>query len=501
MASQASLKREIARLRDDLRAQGGTWREIASVIGARHRVNARVAFRLAHGWTQREVAARYNERWPDERPKTFKHVSYWENWSLDAAPCASARTPSYQDLDRLARLYECSVADLLDGADHSALDANFRARALVPPLPVTHDGRDVPYGRAREGGDPTNRRDALRLSLAAAVTPYALERVLGDAAAEAMEFTRQTGVTGVGSGALEHLEAVVTDLDRCYYRAPLAEQFAVARAYRQRVQELIQGRHTLKEGRRLYVYAAWLDEAMTWLALNLGDRRAAKAYALDCFEHADQAGHAELRALAVEAQAVSAQYDNDPRTALLAIQRGIALTPASHPMAVRLRATAACVHAQLGQPEPTEEMIRQGERLCDRLPTRVSLRFTEDDSTDLRARLHDYAARSHLRLENFVKAEDYARCALSVHESGPAAEVAPGKGAGNRMNLGIALTRLGAPEEAAALGRQALGSASRFQTVRLRARELDDALTGRYARLPEVREFHEHYRELTRAPS
>jgi hypothetical protein len=97
MASGRSLKKELDGLRVTMRAAGRTWRDIALVIQRHHRVNGRVAFRLAHGWTQDDVAKLYNDRWPDEAPKTLKHISYWENWEAGAPPSASARTPSSED--------------------------------------------------------------------------------------------------------------------------------------------------------------------------------------------------------------------------------------------------------------------------------------------------------------------------------------------------------------------------------------------------------------------
>src|SRR2546426_2002550 len=130
-------------------------------------------------------------------------------------------------------------------------------------------------------GEDVNRRDFLR---AAIVAPEVVRRVLRAAGGEAMEFTRLAGVSGVGAGTFDHLDAVLTELHRGYDREPLAEQFAVARAYRTRVQELIQGRHTFTEGRQLYVYAAWLDHTLAWLAHDLGDALTAEAYAIDCFE-------------------------------------------------------------------------------------------------------------------------------------------------------------------------------------------------------------------------
>ncbi len=106
----ASVRRgEQIELARSLREQHRTWTAIAAVLRDRYGVNGRVAMRLAHGWSQADAAAAWNARWPDA-PKTFKNISYWENW-----PGASGHAPSLTVLDRLAQLYECHVADLVAG--------------------------------------------------------------------------------------------------------------------------------------------------------------------------------------------------------------------------------------------------------------------------------------------------------------------------------------------------------------------------------------------------
>lgn len=147
MVRWRSARQERAHLTAVMRAGGKTWVDIAEDFRDRYGVNARKAFRWAHGWSQADVARRWCARWPDE-PKTEQNVSLWETWP------ESGHEPSLRVLGRLAALYECNLSDLVaDLFHHRALDT------------------------ADDPGDPAvpvNRRDvvaALGGSLASTVLP------------------------------------------------------------------------------------------------------------------------------------------------------------------------------------------------------------------------------------------------------------------------------------------------------------------------------------------
>jgi tetratricopeptide (TPR) repeat protein len=494
MASR-SLKGQVAQLRRNMREVGRTWRDIARVIKERYRVAPMVAFRLAHGWTQEEVADRYNAAWPSEHPKTGNQISYWENWRLDAPSGSTARMPSYRDLDRLAQLYECAVADLLDAPDYGERDPN----AVTPEAASGHNETRISSELMLEEGDRTNRRDALKLGLIGAAVPEVVRGVLTDAADEAMEFTRLSGASGVGAGTLNHLHAVIVDLDQAFYTQPLPQVFTVARAYRRRVQELIQGRHTLAEGRELYVYAGWLDEHLAWVARNLDDPRAAEAYAIDCYEHANQAGHAELCGYAAQVMASVPMDADQPERAVDAIRKGVAKTTSPSHVGVWVRAHAAEIHARLGQRDESAEMLRQAKELYDRLPPRVMRRFNSVNSLLTEYDMLGYAARADAWLRNDDAAKRHGEQALAAFQAATDENPLPGKDSGVRLDLALTVARLGSPEEAIELGNQALAFTERFRMEMPRARRLDRALTSQYPDLTEVQEFHERYRTLSQA--
>jgi transcriptional regulator with XRE-family HTH domain len=101
-------------------------------------VNARVALRLAHGWSQGQAAERWNELWPKE-PKTFKNFSYWEQW-----PSKTGYAPSFDVLNHLAELYNCHVADLLsDCSNFRDRDSAQASRDDLHRLPATLVGQDA----------------------------------------------------------------------------------------------------------------------------------------------------------------------------------------------------------------------------------------------------------------------------------------------------------------------------------------------------------------------
>ncbi len=149
-AKARSLKQEQLLLTTALRDEGRSWHQIAQVVSEKYGVNARVALRIARGWTQPRAADEWNKLWPTD-PKTFKNFSYWEQW-----PGGSGHTPSLETLTKLARLYQCHLADLLsDCEDFRNLDPIHQTARYANALPGLLRGKGG--GRDTKSEDPHER--------------------------------------------------------------------------------------------------------------------------------------------------------------------------------------------------------------------------------------------------------------------------------------------------------------------------------------------------------
>jgi tetratricopeptide (TPR) repeat protein len=139
MGELRSRKQQREHVVRSLRAEGKSWVEVAEALRQRYRFNARVALRYAHGWSQRQAADEWNKRWPDEL-KTFKMFSYWEMW-----PSSTGHAPTFDNLSKLAELYECAVSDLLvDLPDFRHRDTATGPQETTLTLPKPETGLVTP---------------------------------------------------------------------------------------------------------------------------------------------------------------------------------------------------------------------------------------------------------------------------------------------------------------------------------------------------------------------
>ncbi|ANW19870.1 hypothetical protein [Streptomyces clavuligerus] len=329
---------------------------------------------------------------------------------------------------------------------------------------------------------PTKRRSAVKLAGLAVAAPAAAARVLEEAAAEAMEFTRQAEATSLGSGTLDHLDLAVTEFNRAYSLKPPQAVFDAVLDYRRKVAALLAGRHTHRQERELLAFAGWLSELLAWLAHDLGDARTGLAFATDSFVHGQQAGHGELCAWAMDAAASINLYEQRPGQAREAALKGLIEAPATHPLTVRLHAQAARAAAADGDADGFTAAFRAAEDAHRLLPPRSPRRFGMDVLPLADYALTSYPATSFIWLGQAEQARRHAEQALATYEAAPAASRSPSREAIARIDLALAHALLGDPDDAIALGHQALGSARVVDSVRHRASDLVSFLNRRYPR-------------------
>jgi hypothetical protein len=365
-----SLRQAQSLLAGQLRLQGRTWAEVAAEFRAAYRVNARVALRQAHGWSQPQAAARWTTRWPDD-PKTFKNFSYWELW-----PGETGHAPSLDTLDRLAQLYECSVTDLLaDCSDygappsrafHAASSADDAAASSRPVLAASAAAATAPSAAssqpplASSAQVASSRSPQATSSRSAVVAPppslqAALERIreadiselrhgyAGDtepglrlehrmllleasgalavvAAAPVLEIPRRTAAATGGSPRTDlamvgYTAGVVAGLRRLGSTVGPRATLPPAMALRSAIAVMGRNAPETVTAEALAIYGD-LTQLVGWLMFNLGDRSAARYYYDDARSAADRAGNADLVAYTLSASSQLAMAQGNPRDAI-----------------------------------------------------------------------------------------------------------------------------------------------------------------------------------------
>ncbi|MGW0707107.1 helix-turn-helix domain-containing protein [Streptomyces sp. NPDC002643] len=347
-AQPRSRRQEQSQFAMELRAAGKSWTEVAIAIRHRYRVNARAAPRLARGLSQREVAESWNRRWPDD-PKTFKNISTWELW-----PASTGHAPSLDTLDRLAQLYECSVADLLADLPHyghvssealpipgdrapgspavSTAEAVFPDALAAEPLLLTsqlastlvhrlHDLRFDELAQALimwvQQANPGLDRRELLLKISTALTVAAAAPLLD--IADADERDRIAAVLDdprrLDLATIAHAERVLQ-----HYRRQgdvLGPQIALQTvlAQRQVVAGFLPGAREALRPRVLTVYAE-LSQMAGWQLYNLGDYRAAQYYYDDARTAAHDAENTELVTYVLCTMSQLATWQSKPRVGI-----------------------------------------------------------------------------------------------------------------------------------------------------------------------------------------
>jgi transcriptional regulator with XRE-family HTH domain/tetratricopeptide (TPR) repeat protein len=436
-----------------------------------------VAARKAAGLSQERLAGQL-----DVERST---VQRWE---------AGHSTPQPWHRPKLATVLGIShdkLAELL--ADQPCSDDQFRTAPALSTVPRSGDaGDDQQAGRSDlplflSVGDITDRRQALTLLGTSTLGLGAAHADLDSftqSAVEAMEFTRRAEASQLGPRTLEHVDSVVSGMAAVFPHTPPGELFPKARLYRRQVEDLIAGRHTLREGRELYRHAGSLGIILAWLSIDLGDLVTAEAQCLDAWEHGWQAEDHEICAWAMDAKNTIATYSNQAAVARDAAERGLKHAPQGSAAAVGVSIKLARAYARLGQADQFQDVLKDAQTRFGQLNHPSSGLFSANSGV-----LAHYAADSYIWLGQPRMAIPYAKETISFCRDRGLSEHEPTREALARLVLARAHADLGQPDDASEHIEQALNSERITGVVLSRLGDLTVRMQHQYPQLGTTKEL------------
>jgi tetratricopeptide (TPR) repeat protein len=372
-------------------------------------------------------------------------------------------------------------------------------RALARQVPCNHalisrylNGHQVPTpGMAA-------RLDALLGAggelAALAATPSRDGGPVADDEIAALELTRNATASEVGAATVEQTELAVDGLAVAYPGTPPAVLLARVRAHLGYVTGLLDRRTTFAQHGRLLVAGGWLSLLAATCLIDLRRRAAALAHLRTAAQIAREAGHAEIAAWCLETRAWQFLTDGDyPRAAELAhaAQR---VAPNGGSAVIQATAQEGRAWARLGAAAETRDALSRTEALVSPLPQpdQPEHHYRYDP-----AKSDAYVATTLSWLGD-PAAEWYARAVLARVETTLDGPARPRRAATARLDLALALTATGRPDEAAATAMDAVTSGLLVPSNYWRAKEVITAVDA--GGLPEAAQLRDAYREYCPPP-
>ncbi|MGH3697489.1 MAG: helix-turn-helix domain-containing protein [Pseudonocardiaceae bacterium] len=343
-------------------------------------------------------------------------------------------------------------------------------------------------------GDITDRRQALKLLGTSTLGVGVAQAEFGpltQSAMEAMEFTRRAEASQLGPRTLEHLDSAVSDMAISFNHTPPGELFPKARWYRRQVEDLIAGRHTLREGRELYRHAGSLSVILAWLSIDLGDLVTAGAHCVDAWEHGWQAGGYEICAWAMDAKATIATYSNQPAVARDAAACGLKHAPRGSAAAVGVGVKLGRAYAKLGQADQFRDVSKDAQKKFGQLDHPSSGLFSVNSGM-----LTFYTADSYIWLDQPDRAIPYAKETIAFCGGRSPTEREPTREAIARLDLALAHAELGQPDDAAEQIEYTLNSERITPVVLSRLGDLMVCIQRKYPQLESMKELADRHRRM-----
>jgi hypothetical protein len=308
--------------------------------------------------------------------------------------------------------------------------------------------------------------------------------IVTQAAAASAAASRRVAASNVDPMTLEELDQDVERFAHEFPSTPHADLFPEVWTDWLRVEQLLDGRHSLKDRAHLTLLAGQLTYFLGRLSFNLGDYAAARKQAVLAWQYAHDVRQAVLCASVRGLQCSIASFANQP-------ERAVTFAEAARPYltpytASRMAAYEARAHAILGDQRSAEAALARLER------SQVDLPVQPGSSPFTCATAMMFLAGTHARLGQGEVAEGYARQALAQYAAPRMRGTAFEDEAHAKLHLAasLVLRRQPEPEEAARVALQvvAVPAAQRTDTARKRAGEVWKLL-AEWRTVPAVQEF------------
>ena len=492
----ASHRRIRTELRERMRRQGATGRQIAEAMMAEFRVSPLLAYRWAHDLSQKQACAAYNALDPSGScGLEAGRLSNWENW-----PHSDRRPPAHA-LRRFAEIYRTSSNLLLPvEADYSHLDVPGISAEVAEAPHTTPETQESPFRYAHDDdwadgwpcfGD--GRPDVKRQQFLDWTKWASLGAVL-----ESLSLTRDAEGPGGGPATHAQLDLAVRHFGEIYENTPRDVMFAAVRRCRKIAAEL-RGYPQSGEGRRhLLMVSGWLSSLLAVLEFDRDDFTAARSHNLAAWQVGQHLADVELSAWVRANQSMIEFYAGDYTTSLGFASSGLAL---ASPGTIRVRLLVegqGRALARLNRPAEARQVLAAGAREIDE-----AMRGEQQPSLFAfgEAALEKCAGTTLLWLGEPKQALVHTRHALALH--GPTSESSMMMNPMTaRFDETHAWVQLGHPDRAAQLGSRLLEASKSAKseerwTIPLRkARQLQELLAP-HAALAEVRDYTEQLHSLT----